>query len=389
MSERIKSIKECFSQLFGSTSDVVVKGPGRVDLMGSHTDYNEGFVLPVAVNVDVLATGSLRDDDKIAVYSGNFDTLVEFPLSTIEFDNVNTWSNYVRGVICFLREAGVKLKGANIALHGNVPIGSGLSSSAAIEMAVGFLMQKLIGFDMSGPDLALVGQAAENKFVGVNTGIMDQFISRLGKKDSALFLDCRSLEYEHLPLDTSKVKIVVCNTMKRRGLVDSEYDLRRAQCEEGARLLARWYPEVKALRDVTPDMYEKHKADLPEVVRKRVAHVVSENERVLESRDVLAAGDLVTFGKLMNKSHDCARDLYEVSCPELEAMVEVTRNAPGSLCGRMAGAGFGGCTVSLVEDKFVEQFIQVVSVEYEAKTKLVPSLYVCTAEDGAGVIEKS
>jgi len=388
MPDRIKRIKEDFSELFDSSPAVIVKGPGRVDLMGSHTDYNEGFVLPVAVNVDVLAGGRLRDDDKVAVYSGNFETVVEFPLDTIEFDNVNTWSNYVRGVVHFIQESGVKLRGANIVLHGNVPIGSGLSSSAAIEMAVGFLFQMLIGFEMSGPELALIGQRAENKFVGVRTGIMDQFISRLGKKDSALFLDCRTLEYEHLPLDTSKVKIVVCDTMKRRGLVGSEYDLRRSQCEEAARLFQQWYPDVKALRDVTPEMYEKHKAQLPAVVSMRAAHVIGENHRVLRSREVLASGDFIEFGKLMNASHDSARDLYEVSCDELEAMVEVTRAAPGALSGRMAGAGFGGCTVSLVKDECVEQFLEVVSVEYERKTRLTPSLYVCTAEDGASVIEK-
>lgn len=389
MPDRIKRIKEDFDELFGCLPEVIVKGPGRVDLMGCHTDYNDGFVLPVAVNVDVMAGGSLRDDNKIAVYSGNFETLVEFCLDAIEFDNVNTWSNYVRGVIHFLQEAGVELRGANIVLHGNVPIGSGLSSSAAIEMAIGYLLQTLVGFQMSGPDLALIGQRAENKFVGVNTGIMDQFISRLGKKDAALFLDCRTLEYELLPFDTSKAKIVVCDTMKRRGLVGSEYDTRRSQCEEGARLFAQWYPEVRALRDVTPGMYEKHKADLPDVVAMRVEHVVSENERVVRSREVLKSGDLVEFGKLMNGSHDSARDLYEVSCDELEAMVEVTRAAPGALSGRMAGAGFGGCAVSLVKDEFVEQFLGVVAVDYEKKTKLVPSLYVCTAEDGASVIERT
>lgn len=388
MPDRIARIKADYSEMFGSSPKVIVKGPGRVDLMGSHTDYNDGFVLPVAVNVDVLAGGGPRDDGKIAVYSGNFEKLVEFDLNAIEFDNVNTWSNYVRGVVHFLQEDGVVLRGANMVLYGNVPIGSGLSSSAAIEMACGFLLQELNGFEMSGPRLALIGQQAENKFVGVNTGIMDQFISRLGKKDAALFLDCRTLEYEYVPLDTSQVKIVVCDTMKRRGLVGSEYDQRRSQCEEGARLFAQWYPEVKALRDVSIEMYEEHKSRLPKVVAKRVAHVVGENHRVLRSREVLGSGDFEEFGRLMNASHDSARDLYEVSCPELEAMVEVTRAASGSLAGRMAGAGFGGCTVSLVKDEYVEQFLQVVAVEYKKKTTLVPSLYVCTAEDGASVIER-
>lgn len=387
MPDRIARLREDFGELFGAKPAVIVKGPGRVDLMGSHTDYNDGFVLPVAVNVDVLAAGRLRDDAKVVVYSANFENSVEFDLDAIEYDNVNTWSNYVRGVVHFLQESRVKLQGANIALHGNVPIGSGLSSSAAIEMAVGYLFQTLLGFEMSGADLALIGQKAENKFVGVNTGIMDQFISRLGKKDSVLFLDCRTLEYEHVPLETSAVKIVVCDTMKRRGLVGSEYDLRRSQCEEAARVFAQWAPNVKALRDVSVDDFEVHKDKLPEVVRKRAEHVIYENERVLASRQVLNAGNFEEFGRLMDASHDSARDLYEVSCAELDAMAEVCRSAPGALCSRLAGAGFGGCTVSLVRDRNVEEFLSDVRSRYEGKTGLVPSLYVCTAEDGASVIE--
>jgi galactokinase len=384
MPDRTARLKEDFRNLFGCDPSLVVRGPGRVDLLGSHTDYNEGFVLPVAVDVDVLAAGAVRDDDRVAVYSANFETSVEFALNAIEYDNVNTWSNYVRGVVHFLQEAGVTLRGANVALHGNVPIGSGLSSSAAIEMAVGFLFQNLFGFEMSGPDLALIGQRAENKFVGVNTGIMDQFVSRLAAKDHALFLDCRTLEYENVPLDTKALKIVVCDTMKRRGLVGSEYDTRRAQCEEGARLLG-----VKALRDVSPDVFEQRKIELPEVVRKRAEHVIYENERVLASREALKSGNMEKFGRLMDASHDSARDLYEVSCPELEAMVEVTREAPGALCGRMAGAGFGGCTVSLVRDSAVEQFVGAVKAGYEAETGFEPALYVCTAADGASVVERT
>lgn len=387
MPDRIKRLREDFAELFSTTPAVIVKGPGRVDLMGGHTDYNDGFVLPVAVNVEVLSAGKLRDDRRVRVYSANFEALVEFDLDSIEFDNVNTWSNYVRGVVHFLQESGVELRGMDIALQGNVPIGSGMSSSAAIEMATGFLFQTLIGFDMSGADLALIGQKAENKFVGVNTGIMDQFVSRLGKKDHALFLDCRTLEYDLLPLDTSAVKIMVCDTMKRRGLVGSEYDTRRAQCEEAARLFGQWIPNVKALRDVSSEQFEEYKDRLPEVVRKRAEHVIYENERVLASRDVLQSGDFVEFGKLMDASHDSARDLYEVSCAELDAMAEVTRAAPGALCCRMAGAGFGGCAVSLVRNESVQDFLSTVKVEYEKKTGLEPSLYVCTAEDGASVVE--
>ena len=356
-------------------------------MMGSHTDYNEGFVLPVAVDPDVLAAGCLRDDGRLAVYSSNFDCLVEFDIDAITYDPTHTWSNYVRGVVLCLKEARVELRGANIALHGNVPIGSGMSSSAAIEMAVGFLLQTLIGFEMTGPELALIGQKAENNFVGVNTGVMDQFASRLAKKDHALFLDCRTLCYSQLPLDTSGVKIVVCDTMKRRGLVHSEYDLRRSQCEQAAGLFAQWVPNVKALRDVGPSDFEKHKHKLPDVVRKRAEHVIYENERVLASREVLNSGDFEKFASMMDESHDSARDLYEVSCAELDAMAEVCRSAPGSMCNRLAGAGFGGCSVSLVRDESVDRFVDVVEKRYEAKTGLTPALYVCTAEDGASVAE--
>lgn len=387
MSTRLNKIRADFEQLFGSSPTKIVKAPGRVDLMGIHTDYNGGFVLPVAVNLDVVAAGRLRDDKNVAVYSQNFDAKSEFSLDDITHDDINKWSNYVRGVVFFLQEVGIELRGADIVMHGNVPIGSGMSSSAAIEMATGFLFQSLLDFDLSGPDMALIGQKAENKFVGVNTGIMDQFISRLGKKDHALFIDCRTLEYDQFPLDTSRVKIVVCDTMKRRGLVDSEYDLRRSQCEEASRLFAQWIPNVTQLRDVTSADFEKYKDRLPDVVRKRAEHVIYENERVLESRTVLERGDFEGFGKLMNASHDSARDLYEVSCAELDAMAEVCRSAPGSLCNRMAGAGFGGCSVSLVQDNFVERFASVVAVEYEKKTCLAPNLYICTAEDGASVIE--
>jgi len=386
MPDRIARLKHDFRELFNSAPSAIVRSPGRVDLLGVHTDYNEGFVLPAAINVDVLAGGRLRNDDTIAVYSANFESKVEFPLDAIEFDNVNTWSNYVRGVIRFLQEAGVKLRGADIVLHGNVPIGSGLSSSAAIEMAVGFLMQTLVGFEMSGADLALIGQRAENKFVGVNTGIMDQFISRLGKKDHVLFLDCRTLSYEHLPLDTSALKIVVCDTMKRRGLVDSEYGLRRSQCEEAARLFGQWIPNVTALRDVSVADFEFHKKKLPDVTRKRAEHVIHENERVLESREALKAGDYQEFARLLDACHESARDLYEVSCAELDTMVEVCRAAPGATCARLTGAGFGGCTVSLVRDEFVGAFLDATREGYAKRTGLVPSLYVCTAEDGASVV---
>ena len=387
MIDRVNALRQQFKKLYNADPKVLTKGPGRIDLMGHHTDYNDGFVLPVAVSFEVLAAGKLRDDHTVRAYSTNFDSAVEFSIDDIEFDQIAKWSNYLRGMLVYLKEAGVELRGADLAVEGNVPVGSGLSSSAAIEMAVGTLFQAMIGFEMSGPDLALTGQKAENKFVGVNTGIMDQFISRLGRKDHALFIDCRTLEHDLVPLDTGKTKIIICDTMKRRGLVDSEYNTRRSQCEEAAKLFAGWIPGVKALRDVTSADIAKYGDRLPEVVLKRARHVVTENERVLASRESLAEGKMEEFARLMDESHDSARDDYETSCFELDAMAEASRSVPGSMCSRLIGAGFGGATASLVHDDAVQDFLRLVPERYKAKTGVDPNLYVCTAEDGASVIE--
>ncbi len=387
MTGRIAALKAKFQELYGSSPQAITKGPGRVDLMGIHTDYNEGFVLPVAISFEVIAAGKLRDDNIVRAYSENFGTMVEFSIDDSQFDRDITWSNYIRGMLTYLKDAGVELRGVDIALEGNVPVGASLSSSAAIEMATGTLLQAMLGFEMSGPEMALIGQKCENKFVGVNSGIMDQFISRLGKKDHALFLDCRTLDYELVPLNTQKVKVVILDTMKRRGLVDSEYNIRRSQCEEAARMFAQWIPGVKALRDVTPEAFAEYSNRLPEVVRKRARHVVSENARVIASRDALKDGRIEDLGRFMDQGHDSARDDYEVSCLELDAMVEAARSAPGALCGRLCGAGFGGAAVSLVREESLDEFMQIVPESYKSKTGIEPRLFVCTAEDGAGVID--
>ena len=383
MDERIKLIEQTFKEIFNSTPEVTVKSPGRVDLLGIHTDYNDGFVLPIAVNLDVIACGSKTNDDIVTIHSINKGASSSFNINNITEAQTEKWSNYNRGVIKYLLEAGFKLGGANIVLESNLPIGSGLSSSAALENATGVMFQELYNFDCSGTQMALIGQKAENLFVGVNTGIMDQFVSRNGLKDHALFLDCRTLEYQQLPLDCSIYKVVVCDTRKRRGLVDSEYDSRRKQCEEAVAAFKQIYPNIKALRDVTLDMYNKHKGLLTEKQQMRALHVISENERGLESVTALQNKDFIRFGQLMNESHNSARDLYEVSCDELEAMVEVTRNAPGAISGRLAGAGFGGCTVSLVEASKVDAFIDYTKENYFQKTGLEPQLWACSAENGA------
>jgi len=381
--ERLDVIKNKFRELFGDTPTTYVKGPGRVDLLGIHTDYNDGFVLPIAVDLDVVACGKKTEDNIISIYSLNTNSLVKFDINDNQYDEDQKWSNYCRGVVKFLIEYGAKFGGANIVLESNLPIGSGLSSSAALESATGVMLQELYGFICPGEDMAQIGRKAENFFVGVSTGIMDQFASCNCKKDHALFLDCRTLEYKQLPLDCSKYKVVVCDTKKRRGLVDSEYDLRRKQCFESVDVFKTIYPNITALRDVTSDMFEANKNKLTEMQRMRAEHIIYENERGLASVDALNSGDFVKFGQLMNESHDSARDLYEVSCFELEAMVEATRNAPGALSGRLAGAGFGGCTVSLVEATKIDEFVKSAKKAYDEKTGLDSEYWVCSAEDGA------
>jgi galactokinase len=266
-----------------------------------------------------------------------------------------------------------------------VPIGSGLSSSAAIEVAVLFAYGAVSGLEIDGVTAAKLAQRAENAFVGVNSGIMDQFISRNGKAGYALLIDCRSLEYRAVPLNTGDAKIVIADTAKRRGLVDSEYNARRAECETAVRLLGKHLPGINALRDVTVEQFERYQDDLPEVTRKRARHVITEDARTLRAVDLLSSGDLEAFGKLMDESHVSLRDDYEVSCPELDAMAELAWIQEGVLGSRMTGAGFGGCTVSLVRDYAVDAFVREVSTKYTERTGLEPSLYVTEAAAGAEV----
>lgn len=386
MNKRIDSIIKFFRSNYGTEPEIMAKGPGRVDLMGNHTDYNEGYVLPVALDVDVIAAGRRRNDGIVRIMSTDIPGQSEFSVSSIEKDTRASWTNYVRGVLLFIQQKGYKIGGADVVISSTVPIGSGLSSSAALEMASGYLFQLLYQLDIPPVDLALIGQSAENKFVGVNTGIMDQFISRLGKKDQALFIDCRTLSFDHVPLDSNKVRMIICDTKKRRGLVGSEYDLRREQCNEAVKLLSNVMPDIKALRDVSVEALEEHKSILPSVVANRAEHVVRENQRVLDGCQMLRDGDYEGFGILMNESHVSAASLYEVSCFELESMVKASMKVDGVLSARLAGAGFGGCTVSLVMPDAVDSFLNTVPQEYKRLTGIDGAIYVCDAADGASQI---
>ena len=383
------NLRQRFAEIFGGEPASVVRAPGRVNLIGEHTDYNDGYVLPVAIDRSILVAAAPRDDRQVVIHALDFGESVAFSLDDIEHDQAKTWSNYQRGVAYFLEERGLELPGLNAVIVGDVPIGSGLSSSAAVEVSMAYTWQVLAGFELSRVELALLCQRAENEFVGMNCGIMDQFVSALGQRDHALLIDCRSLDYRSVPLP-AEATVVVADTIKRRGLVDSEYNARRQECEEGVRILQRYLPQVQALRDVSSDQFVEYVGQMQvqsskfkvQKVRQRCRHIIYENERVLKSVAALRAGDLGAFGRLMNESHASLRDDYEVSCPELDIMVEVAWKVDGVYGSRMTGAGFGGCTVSLVAEGAIEDFRVRVTAAYEEATGVVPQIYVCRAEDG-------
>lgn len=384
--DKVVLLRSRFHQLFGTEAAVVVRAPGRVNLIGEHTDYNDGYVLPVAIDRSVLLAASPRPDRRVIVHALDFDQRAEFSLDDIARDAEHPWSNYQRGVAWVLQSEGFTLPGLNVALTGDVPIGAGLSSSAAVEVAAAYAWQVLGELELDRVRLALLCQRAENEFVGTNCGIMDQFISALGQRGSALLIDCRSLDYELVPIP-AETAVVVADTLVRRELVASQYNARRRECEEGVRLLQRYLPSITALRDVSPVQFAEHQAHLPDGVRQRCRHIVHENDRVLRAVAALRAGDLGTFGRLMDESHASLRNDYEVSCPELDALVMAAWRVKGVYGSRMTGAGFGGCTVSLVDQSAVETFRERVAAAYQAATGTAPEIYVCRAEAGVGVVD--
>lgn len=374
-------LREEFEQRF-HTASKVVRAPGRVNLIGEHTDYNDGFVMPAAIGFYTHVAIGPRNDRMLCVYSSNFEEQVEFDLDTLKPGPTGHWSDYVRGVACVLHQK-QKLRGANLVVRGEVPIGSGLSSSAAIEVSTALALTQNSGISMDRATMARVAQQAEHEYAGAMCGIMDQFISCFGLAGHALMLDCRSLAFDPLPI-SSDVRIVVCNTKVKHSVAGGEYNDRRRDCEAGVRHLQRSLPRIRALRDVTLAHLEQFGRDLPEVTYRRCRHVISENERVLTAAAALKRGDLAEFGKLMAQSHVSLRDDYEVSCKELDAMVEIASKFDGVYGARMTGGGFGGCTVNLVQALLVDEFKRAVAPKYECATGLVPEIYVCWAAEGAG-----
>jgi galactokinase len=374
-------LTELFHQLYGRRPRVY-RAPGRVNLIGEHTDYNDGFVMPASLALYVWVAVSPRADRRLAVYSENYLESVEFDLDEPEAHPTGHWSDYTRGVVVAMMRAGYAIGGADLLIRGEVPAGAGLSSSAAIEVATALALADTYSIDVDAVQLALVCQRAENEFVGVRCGIMDQLASCLGKSDHAMLLDCRSLEYRLLPLDPA-ARLVICNTMVKHDLAASHYNARRAECEAGARHLATHLPGARALRDVTLDELKRVGADLPETVFKRCRHVITENARVIAAASALERSDQYEFGRLMGQSHLSLRDDYEVSCAELDLMVELANKLDGVYGSRVTGGGFGGCTVNLVRTDRVTEFKRVVATEYEKATGLAPEIYDCATSDGA------
>jgi galactokinase len=374
-------ISDHFEKIFG-VSPKIYRAPGRVNLIGEHTDYNDGFVLPAPIGFYTQVAIAPRADQKLVVHSEEFGGNFEFDLGNLPQRRVGAWCDYVLGVAVMLHQQGQLSQGANLLVHGEVPVGAGLSSSAALEVASALALLGVGGSALPMLEVAKLCRRAENDFVGAKVGIMDQCVSCMGKAGHAFFLDCRSLEFKFVPIPVG-MRLVICNTMVKHDLATGSYNSRREECEQGVRILAKRDSSIHALRDVSIDFMERYANDLPSVIQKRCMHVVYENQRVLDAVRCLTEGDLNTLGRLMRDSHTSLRDLYEVSCEELDTMVEAAEGLPGYVGGRMTGGGFGGCTVNLVHTDGAQDFATQIAGRYQRQTGISPNIYVCSAEDGA------
>ena len=372
-------LSSSFETHYGEAPALIAHAPGRVNIIGEHTDYNEGFVFPAAINFGTWVAATKRADNDIVVTAMDYENQQnQFSLSDINYDEEQGWANYVRGVVKVLKEAIPDFGGANLLVTGNVPQGAGLSSSASFEVAILKALSALYELPLDGVQAALLGQKAENTFVGCSCGIMDQLISAMGNEGMAMLLDCQSLAIEHSPLPDSH-QIVIINSNVKRGLVDSEYNLRRQQCEQGASLLG-----VSSLREATMEMLEGAKAHMPEVVYRRAKHIVTENARTLAASQALKAGDIETVSEAMAQSHISMRDDFEITVRPIDYLVEIIGEVLGKSGGvRMTGGGFGGCVVALVPTDKVEAVKQVMADKYSDETGYSADIYVCTATQGA------
>jgi galactokinase len=361
---------------------LVSRAPGRVNLIGEHTDYNDGFVMPGAIGAYTWVAAGTRADRVLTAFSSLYEEEIALSLDDLEGPPRKHWSDFIRGVAATVQSAGHKLTGANLAIHGEVPLGAGLSSSASLEVVVALALTQLAGVAVPRFELAKLCQKAEHDYVGTRCGIMDQFAVCFGVTGNALMLDCRSFEYKLLPLPQD-VRLVVCNSMVRHDLASGEYNLRRCDCETGVKLLQARLPAIGALRDVTMEDLERHEQVLPRAVYRRCRHVVAENRRVLQACGALEAEDAEQFGRLMRESHASLRDDYGVSCRELDLLVDLASSFDGVFGARMMGGGFGGCTINLLRAECATAFQTDISEAYFNKTGIAPEVSVCELAQGA------
>ena len=372
-----------FREQFGK-EPMIVTAPGRVNLIGEHTDYNEGFVLPGAIDKKIMMAVGINEASNINALAMQFDELQTFSIRDIK--PAKGWANYILGVFYHIQQKTKKeLRGVDVIIDGDVPVGGGMSSSAALCSGFGLALNELFDLGLSRLDLVYIGQKTEHTFVGAKVGVMDQFASLHGKAGHLIRLDCRSMEYEYIPFDFPDHKIVMVNSMVHHSLASSEYNVRRSQCEEGVTALKKFYPAIKSLRDVSVQQVEEHRQDLSPVVYKRCLYVTKEKDRLLKGCDLLEAGDLAGFGKLMVETHKGLSQDYEVSCPELDFLAEKAMTMKGVLGSRMMGGGFGGCTINIVEAAQVKPFSDAIQSAYAKQFGKTPEIYITQIEDGAKI----
>jgi len=386
----LNKLQKAFNEKFTDTG--LAKGtfsaPGRVNLIGGHTDYNEGFVLPIAIEKKIIMLGQLRRDQLVQIFDLGYKVEAKFSLDNLSPYKKDTWVNYLMGAMDEMQKAGYLLQGANLIFISNIPRGAGLSSSAALEVVTALTMEKLNSLEIEPAKMARLCQQAENNFVGVACGIMDQYVSRLGQKNYALFIDCRTNDYELIPFKDNNYQIVICNSRIQRGLVNSEYNRRREECKAAAEFFAyRLGSKIRTLRDVTIEECKQYQEYLPEPIGRRARHIISENYRVQTGAQALREGNFSAFGQLMIESHRSLKDDYQVSCAGLDLLVDLALKQQGVLGARMTGAGFGGCTVNLIEKNYINCFKKNIKNEYKKNTGINPDIYITLPAEGAKIWE--
>lgn len=380
-----RTVYSKYLELF-DTQPILVRSPGRINLIGEHTDYNEGYVMPAAIDRNIVVAIDFALDDHSTLYSVKHNEFFSFHTTDPTRVKSPLWANYLLGVVRKFIDQGQSIKAFNCVVDGDVPTGAGLSSSAALECSFAFALNHLLQSNIQKKELIFISQWAEHNYAGVKCGIMDQFSSVMGQKGKAFVLDCRSLEHRYFPVDLRETSIVLCDSMVKHSLASTEYNTRRAECEEGVSIIRRYYPEVNSLRDATLQMIEDHQSAFSEKVYNRCSYIIQENKRVLDASVDLEKGDMASFGKKMYLTHEGLSRLYEVSCDELDFLVEASKKIDGVIGSRMMGGGFGGCTINFVSKKETDFFIEKMAGAYQNKYKVQMNTYVVSIEDGTSII---